>query len=68
MKLFTISEWVLAHKALIVNDFMSGAPAYEIKNEPRSGGGCEADVFMNEWAELLLHTGLFEGDGENRGI
>ena len=26
---------------------MSRAPPYEIKDEPRSGAGCEADAFMN---------------------
>ena len=33
--------------------FMSGAPSYEIKDEPQSGAECEADAFMNVRAELL---------------
>ena len=33
--------------------FMSGAPSYEIKDEPQSGAGCEADAFMNVRIELL---------------
>lgn len=33
---------------------MSGAPPYEIKDEPRSGAGCEADAFMNIWRGELL--------------
>ena len=44
---------MLAHKALIVNHFMSGAPSHEIKDEPQSGAGCVADAFMNVRAELL---------------
>ena len=32
---------------------MSGAPSHEIKDEPQSGAGCEADAFMNVRAELL---------------
>ena len=53
MEWFTNCAWVLAHKALIANHFMSGAPPYEIKDEPQSGDGCEADAFMNGGAELL---------------
>ena len=33
---------------------MSGVPSNDIKAEPRSGDGCEADAFMNARAELLL--------------
>ena len=44
---------MLAHKALIVNHFMSGAPSHEVKDEPQSGAGCEADAFMNVRVELL---------------
>ena len=54
MKSFTSCAWVLAHKALIVNDSMSGAPLYEIKGEPQSGAGCEVAAFMNVRAELLI--------------
>jgi len=53
MKQFVSCARVLAHKALIINCFMSGAPSYEIKAEPQSGVGCEADAFMNMGAELL---------------
>ncbi len=53
MKSFVSCARVLAHKALIINDFMSGAPSHEIKGEPQSGDGCEADAFMNVRAELL---------------
>ena len=53
MESFTSCAWVLAHKALIVNDFMSGAPLYEIKGEPQSGAGCNAAAFINVRAELL---------------
>ena len=40
--------WVLAHKTLAADYFMSGAPSDEIKVEPQSGVGCAADAFMNE--------------------
>ena len=30
----------------------TGAPSNEIKDEPRSGAGCEAGAFMNARAEL----------------
>ncbi len=54
MEYFTISAWVLAHRALIVKYSMSKAPSNEIKDEPQSGAGCRAAAFMNARAELLL--------------
>ena len=53
MQQFTDRAWVLAHKAQSANCYMSGAPSHEIKDEPQSGAGCEADAFMNVRAELL---------------
>ena len=32
MKWFVICAWVLAHKALITNHFMSGTPSYAAKH------------------------------------
>ena len=59
MQQFTDRAWVLAHKAQSANCYMSGAPSHEIKDEPQSGAGCEADAFMNVRAELLLFLNLF---------
>ena len=56
MQQFTDRAWVLAHKAQSANCYMSGAPSHEIKDEPQSGAGCEADAFMNVRAELLQNA------------
>ncbi len=54
MPTYTVSAWVLEHKADMVYVGMSGALSHEIKGEPQSGDGCTADAFMNVRAELLL--------------
>ena len=56
MQQFTDRAWVLAYKAQSANCYMSGAPSHEIKDEPQSGAGCEADAFMNVRAELLQNA------------
>ncbi len=66
MQQFTDRAWVLAHKAQSANCNMSGAPSHEIKDEPQSGAGCEADAFMNVRAELLQNA--FKKQLECRGF
>ena len=56
MQQFTDRAWVLAYKAQSANCYMSGASSHEIKDEPQSGAGCEADAFMNVRAELLQNA------------